>query len=120
MLAEQYRGRFASSDPVRREAEEILSRAGTSREALARLEAALGSGAVGATGADAQERWAAFGQFFEGPWRTRRDAIDSLLQRNVRVADWRAISFVDADSIVEERARYARVRPDLVGTGRAP
>jgi len=106
MLAEQYRSRLAPSDPARREADEILSRPGTSREALATLEAALGSGQDGATG---PQLWIAFAQFVEGPWRSRRDAIDALLERNTRVADWRAVSFVDADSIVEERARYARV-----------
>jgi hypothetical protein len=106
MLAEQYRSRLAPSDPARREADEILSRPGTSREALATLEAALGSGQDAATG---PQLWIAFAQFVEGPWRSRRDAIDALLERNTRVADWRAVSFVDADSIVEERARYARV-----------
>jgi hypothetical protein len=40
----------------------------------------------------------------------RRDAIDSLQQAHLRVTDWRAVSFVDADSIVEERTRYSRVQ----------
>jgi hypothetical protein len=108
-LAEQYRAR--GSDPLRPEAEQILARAGTSREALSKLEAALRSTAGDAQVGDGPERWVAFGQFFEGPWLSRRDAIDALLERNVRVADWRAVCFVDADSIMEERARYARLQP---------
>ena len=105
-LIEQYRGGFAASDPVQREADEILSRSGTSREVLTRLEAALGSATDGAMDT---RLWGAFAQFVDGPWRSRRDAIDALLERNTRVADWRAVSFVDADSFLEERARYARV-----------
>jgi hypothetical protein len=106
MLAEQYRARLSASDPQRREVDEIMSRSGTSREALAKLEAALGGGASDKSSA---ERWSAFGQFFEGPWRLRREAIDALQERNPRVADWRAVSFVDADSILEERTRFARL-----------
>ena len=132
MLAELYRSRFPAADPARRQMDEIVSRAGTSREALAKLEAALtASGASAAaasangtapttadarvsstvpTTADARARWRQFDEFFAGPWRARRDAIDALLQPNVRISDWRAVSFVDADSIVEERTRYARVQ----------
>jgi len=118
-LAEQYRGR-PPSDPQRRTLEEIVSRSGTSREALAKLEAALVSDtAGGSTPVDRKQRWVEFGEFFVGPWRSRRDAIDALQERIPRVADWRAISFVDADSIMEERTRYAHVQPSLSSEGRS-
>ncbi len=108
MLADQYRARSAPSDPTRRQLEEIMSRSGTSREALAKLEVALKD-----SGPTSNRHWSDFGGFFVGPWRTRRDALDALQEHNSRVADWRAVSFVDADSIMEERTRYARVEPDL-------
>ena len=75
---------------------------GASREALSRLEIALGS--------EAPQPWGDFLAFIDGPWRARRDAFDSVLEGNPRVPDWRAVSFVDADSILDERARYARVQ----------
>ncbi len=75
---------------------------GASREALSRLEIALGS--------EAPQPWGDFLAFIDGPWRARRDAFDAVLEGNPRVTDWRAVSFVDADSILDERARYARVQ----------
>lgn len=86
--------------------EQIISRGGSSREALAKLAAAT-------TGGSASDRWGAFAEFCDGPWRLRRDAIDALQQTNLRIADWRAVSFVDADSILEERTRYANVQAKL-------
>lgn len=88
--------------------QEMIGRPGKSREALAKLELALGSSAdPNAT------RWREFGQFFNGVWRTRREAIDAFLEQNARVADWRTISAIDADSILEERRLYERVREYL-------
>lgn len=89
--------------------EQIISRGGSSREALAKLAAAT-------TGDSASDRWGAFAEFCDGPWRLRRDAIDALQQTNLRIADWRAVSFVDADSILEERTRYANVQAKLPRT----
>jgi hypothetical protein len=88
--------------------ERIISLGGTSREALAKLAAATaGEGAK-------SDRWSAFAEFCDGPWRFRRDAIDALHQQtNLRIAAWRAVSCVDADSILEERTRYARVQARL-------
>ena len=80
----------------------LASLPGSSREALTKLEAALASGTP--------QPWGDFLAHIDGAWRARRDAFDAVLERNSRVTDWRAISFVDADSILDERARYARVQ----------
>jgi hypothetical protein len=111
-LAEQYRTRLLASDPKRQALEQILAHRGASREALAKLEAALG-----APTATQPHDWAAFGEFLEGPWRDRREALDAVQRENTRIADWRAVSFVDADSIVEERSLYARVQSRLARSG---
>jgi len=90
-------------------AEEVFALHGTSREALAKLEAALRAG----SDARAAPQWADFLQFFEGAWRTRRDALDKLFAQHARITDWRAMSAIDADSIFAERERYSRVRESL-------
>jgi hypothetical protein len=93
--------------------DQIISLGGTSREALAKLAAATAAAATVGEGAKA-DRWSAFAQFCAGPWRLRRDAIDALHQQTIlRIAQWRAVSCVDADSILEERTRYARVQAKL-------
>ena len=97
--------RFEERDQLLLERSPSLSLSGmrgASREALSRLEIALGS--------EAPQPWGDFLAFIDGPWRARRDAFDSVLEGNTRVPDWRAVSFVDADSILDERARYARVQ----------
>lgn len=87
----------------------LVSQGGTSREALAKLAATLAEpGDAGKT-----QRWSAFSQFLDGPWSQRRTALDALQQKSLRIADWRAVSCVDADSIVEERTRYTRVEAQL-------
>lgn len=101
-LAEQLRTQSSAS-------EQLISQAGTSREALAKLAAARAEpGDAGNT-----RHWSAFGQFLEGPWQQRRAAVDALQQKSLRIAAWRTVSCVDADSIVEERTRYARVEAQL-------
>ena len=97
--------RFEERDQLlleRRPSLSLSGMPGASREALSRLEIALGS--------EAPQPWGDFLAFIDGPWRARRDAFDSVLEGNPRVPDWRAVSFVDADSILDERARYARVQ----------
>jgi hypothetical protein len=47
---------------------------------------------------------------FEEAARAHFAKIDPLLSRNVPVTEWRALSRIDADSIVAERTRYARVK----------
>ena len=123
----------------RRAVETALALPGTSREALAKLETALGatvdsdSAAVPAgdfpTGDSLTDRsvapagdsladrsvarWTDFLRFFSGAWSARRDEIDRLFERQAKVADWRTVSDIDADSIVDERSRYARVKATL-------
>jgi hypothetical protein len=104
------RGRFPTEDPNRRAVEAALALPGSSREALAKLETALGSTVDSGSTAD---RWTDFLRFFSGAWSARRDEIDRLFERQAKVTDWRTVSDIDADSIVEERSRYARVKATL-------
>ena len=87
----------------------LSARAGTSRQALTRLEAALAA----ASPQTARAAWQAFAQFFNAVWCPRRAAIENQFARLPRIAGWRAVCAVDADSILEERARYARVAAQL-------
>ena len=80
-----------------------LGIAGHSREALERLKQA----------GPAPGTWQSLAAFINGPWDARRGAIEALLASNPRVADWRALAGIDADSVSEERALYARVRAAL-------
>jgi hypothetical protein len=101
-LRELY-ARRPADDPERRSVDKMLAGGGNSLEALERLESVAG----------VPERWQEFSRFFAGPWQTRRDAIDRILSSGLRVADWRVIAGIDADSILEERRRYARFRQHL-------
>jgi hypothetical protein len=100
--------RFAADHPQRRAVETTLALAGTSREALTKLETALDSSPVAPS--DSSARWTDFLRFFAGPWSARRDELDRLFEQQAKVADWRAVSGIDADSIFDERSRYARVK----------
>ena len=104
------RSRFPTDDPNRRAVEAALALPGTSREALAKLETALRSSVDSGSTAD---RWTDFLRFFSGAWSARRDEIDRLFERQAKVTDWRTVSDIDADSIVEERSRYASVKATL-------
>jgi hypothetical protein len=113
--------------PERSALEEALARPGRSREALAKLEAACArsvapvAGPASAAGDAAQRRWQEFAQYFNGTWSVRRDALEALLAGNPRPGDWRAVCGIDADSILEERRRYAQVYARLPpGTMLAP
>jgi hypothetical protein len=107
-LTELVQARFDPSDPARRGLEEVLARRGRSREVLAQLEAACAATATPGS-AGAQQAWREFAEFFNGIWSTRRDALDALLYTNSRATDWRTFGGIDADSIFEERRRYAQV-----------
>ncbi len=110
-LTDLIAARFSATDPARREFEEVLARGGRSRDALAKLEAACATGTAGvASGAAARQHgWREFAGYFDRVWSTRRDALDALLSSNSRASDWRALGGIDADSILEERRRYAAV-----------
>jgi hypothetical protein len=87
----------------------LVSRAGTSREALSRLEAALGAGESAA----ARAGWQEFGRFFNSAWVPRRAALEGALAEHLDVADWRAVCGIDADAILDERNRFGRVVAQL-------
>lgn len=82
---------------------------GTSREALSRLEAALAAGDPGA----ARAAWREFARFFNSAWTQRRAALERALGGHLSVADWRAAAAIDADSMLDERRRYACVAAEL-------
>jgi hypothetical protein len=87
----------------------LIARSGTSREALSRLEAALAAGESEA----ARPAWREFARFFDSAWVPRRAALERALAEHLSVADWRTVCAIDADSILDERNRYARVAAQL-------
>ena len=106
-LADLARARLGAADPAGRALEEVLARPGRSREALQRLEAACATGS--ASGRAVSDSWQDFAHYLASVWGARRDALDALLGARLRVTDWRSVSGIDADTILEERQRYARV-----------
>jgi len=95
----------------------LIARSGTSREALSRLEAALAAG----ESATARVAWQEFIRFFDAAWAPRRTALDGALAEHLGVADLRAVYAIDADSILDERKRYAQVAAQSpAGTGPRP
>jgi len=107
-LTDLLQARPRSTDPERRSFEEVLARPGRSREVLAKLEAAC-AGSTASGSAARRQGWREFGEYFNAVWSTRRDALDALLSTNSRATDWRTFGGIDADSIIEERRRYAQV-----------
>ncbi len=91
---EELAARLGAQDPRCSSFQDLLSRRGDSGEALTLLAA---------------DTWPALAQFLRGPWSARRDALEDLLGNDARSADWRAITGIDADGILEERSRYRRV-----------
>lgn len=83
----------------------LITRSGTSREALSRLESALAAGESPA----ARASWQEFARFFNSAWIARRATLEGALAEHLGIADWRAVCAIDADSILEERKRFARV-----------
>lgn len=87
----------------------LAGQSGTSREVLARLETALA-----ATDAEAARTgWREFARYFSSAWTPRRAALEAALAEHATVAQWRAVCAIDADSMLEERNRYARVAAHL-------
>lgn len=87
----------------------LIGQPGTSREALSRLEAALAAGDAPA----ARAGWLEFARFFDSAWAPRRAALERALAEHLPVVDWRAVCAIDADFILEERNRFARVAAQL-------
>jgi hypothetical protein len=87
----------------------LIGHPGGSREALAHLESALASAEPDA----ARSRWQEFAGFFNSAWISRRAALEGALAPHLSVADWRAVCAIDADSILDERTRYARIVAQL-------
>ncbi len=83
----------------------LLTRSGGSREALSRLEAALGAG----ESQGAAALWQEFARFFNSAWAPRRAALAGAFAEHLGVVDLRAVCAIDADSILDERSRFARV-----------
>jgi hypothetical protein len=96
---EQLAAAPGSQDPRYATADALLRGGGSAAEALDKLRSA-GSAAGG---------WRGFEEFLRGPWSARRDALEKLLARDSRAADWRLIGGIDADGILEERVRFARI-----------
>jgi len=92
-----------------RDLSSLITRSGTSREALSRLEAALAAGESQAAGS----LWQEFARFFHSAWLPRRIALEKALTEHLGVADWRAVCAIDADSMLDERNRYAQVVAQL-------
>jgi hypothetical protein len=109
LLASRQSPANATATASARHLASLVSRAGTSREALSRLEAALGAGESPAAGAG----WQEFGRFFHSAWVPRRAALEGALAEHLGVAEWRAVCAIDADSILDERTRFGRVAAEL-------
>jgi hypothetical protein len=90
---------LGGADPRCTTVREILARAGTSGEAQAKLAAARADSGA----------WQALAAFLGGPWSTRRDALERLLANDSRPGDWRLIGGIDADGMLAERGRFARL-----------
>lgn len=99
-LDELLRARAGLDESTHRGLKAALSQPGASDVALGKLPAA--EAAIGA--------WQALAQFVGTAWGPRRDALDALLGTLARPADWRTIAGIDADSILEERRRFERLR----------
>jgi hypothetical protein len=111
-LADLMRARLRPADPVRRALEELLTGPGGNREVLEKL-AAVSVGTPLTGGGAALASWHQVAQALDTGWRARRAALEAQFARYARVADWRTVGGIDADSILAERARYAQLRDRL-------
>ena len=98
-------GQYGPEHPTRDALDAALGERGRSRDALEKLEAAFALGDQPGP----RNLWQEFAQFFDGPWSRRRDALEQLWSHNTRPAEWRQVSGVDADGVLEERMRFERV-----------
>jgi hypothetical protein len=119
----QLYARLPDDDPDRRAVERILAGGGGSREALERLKSVAANTASengDRSRSGGHERWQEISRFLAGPWKAQRDAIEQMLSSHPRVGHWRAVAGVNADSILEERRRYACFRQHLPQGRAAP
>lgn len=87
----------------------LAGQSGTGREVLSRLETALA-----ATDAEAARTgWREFARYFNSAWTPRHAVLEAALTEHATVAQWRAVCAIDADSMLEERNRYAQVTRHL-------
>lgn len=61
------------------------------------------------SGSDAARLWRRFAEFFELEWSKRQVRIEAATNLDGSIAAWRAAAPIDADSILQERERYARI-----------
>lgn len=94
---------------ARRRPGTLAGQSGTSREVLARLETALAARDAEA----ARTGWQEFARHFNSAWTPRHAVLEAALAEHGSVAQWRAVCAIDADSMLEERHRYARVTRHL-------
>lgn len=86
----------------------------TGRTALAKLEHALAERRRNRmTAKDLLTVCQEYLGFLNDAFGVRRDRIQALFDKHYGVDEWRHASFIDADSILDERARYARVQAKL-------
>lgn len=87
---------------------------GSSREAIERLRTALDGRRSGKlSAAEFIYEVKAYIDYYNRTLRKRQHVISPLFERHYTIADWRAASFVTADSILEERLHYAAVQAQL-------
>lgn len=86
-----------------------LAQSGSSHEAFGMLKV-LNADAPPANAAGSPVTWLTWAQGIETLWNPHRQAIDALMAQITRPADWRMIAGIDADSILDERQRFERVR----------
>jgi hypothetical protein len=96
--------RLAECLPTDAAVQAALALPGQSRQTLTQLEAALSAPA-----ALAAEHWRAFSEDFDEAWAARRERIEALLESHAAISLWRAVSGIDADTIMTERRRYAQL-----------
>lgn len=99
-LSEFLGARTGGDAPARHALLAVLAQPGSSHEALA----------LHTNTAGLPLTWATWAQFIQTVWNRRREAIDALMTEITRPADWRTIAAIDADSILDERRRFERVR----------
>ncbi len=86
----------------------------SSREATLRLSTALEARRAGKlSAAELIYEAKAYIEYYNKTLRKRQHGISPLFERHYTIADWRAASFVTADTILEERERYAAVTARL-------